>query len=326
MGGGGGGGGAGAAAWSSREAGPEAEEEKEEAEATAPQRRRLKEHASSPRRRTIRGSVAGATAFLSTALPPGKSHMDLDTIRCCGGRSSADMMGARRDERDEKETRSANGDKDAAMNRLLNGKTFVCTRAVVALCALWLAAGTAQAQILVSAEDTTHQVKSHRGRLGKSRTSGWRARRQRPRHDQFDADWIGSWRNDLNHDAAWIFFKVRPEGAKEWQHIRLAADRELNPTGYASEGNRKMDFLVPKGEDDYTGMFVRQAGQSSPCSIVLTHVTAVWDLSKSTGIMRLVIALKNGPIYNTKNIARMNIPSIILFFNSNLMLYGLINE
>ena len=31
----------------------------------------------------------------------------------------------------------------------------------VAVCALWLAAGTAQAQILVSAEDTTHRMSSH---------------------------------------------------------------------------------------------------------------------------------------------------------------------
>ena len=172
------------------------------------------------------------------------------------------------------------------MNRWLNGKTFVCTRAVVALCALWLAAGTAQAQILVSAEDTTHRVKEPPDQLGRITNVRIVPGDDKQATIQFDAAWTGSWRNDLNHDAAWIFFKVRPEGAKEWQHIRLAADRELNPTGYASEGNRKMDFLVPKGEDGYTGMFVRQAGQSSPCSIVLTHVTAVWDLSKSEGIGR----------------------------------------
>ncbi|MEI6148319.1 MAG: hypothetical protein WCS01_04425, partial [bacterium] len=148
------------------------------------------------------------------------------------------------------------------MNRLLNGKAFACANAVAAVCALWLAAGMAQAQILVTAEDTTHRVKEPPGALGQITNVRIVPGDDKQATIRFDADWTGSWRNDLNHDAAWIFFKVRPEGAKEWQHVRLAADRELNPTGYACEGNRKMGLLVPTGEDGYTGMFVRQAGQS----------------------------------------------------------------
>ena len=173
-----------------------------------------------------------------------------------------------------------------------------------ALCALLLAAGTAQAQILVSVEDTTHRVKEPPGLLGQVTNVRIVPGDDKQATIRFDADWIGSWRNDSNHDAVWIFFKVRPEGSNEWQHVRLAADppplgssgaaspssagasRVLNPKGYACEGNSKMDFLVPAGEDGYTGMFVRQAGQSSPCSIMLTNVTAVWDLSKSKGIGR----------------------------------------
>jgi hypothetical protein len=182
------------------------------------------------------------------------------------------------------------------MNWLHNGKAFACTNTVMAVCALLLVAGTAQAQILmdsgvnlVSAQDKMHraiqgeEIPRPIGRITNVKIV--------PGDDkqatiQFDAAWQGSWRNDINHDAAWIFFKVRPEGAKEWQHIRLAASRVLNPKGYACEGNSKMDFLVPAGEDGYTGMFVRQAGQSSLCSIALTNVTAVWDLSKSKGIGR----------------------------------------
>jgi hypothetical protein len=156
---------------------------------------------------------------------------------------------------------------------------------MLALCALWLAAGTTQAQILVTVEDTTHRVKEPPGALGQITNVRIVPGDDKQATIRFDADWTGSRRNDLNHDAAWIFFKVRPEGAKEWQHIRLAADRELNPKGYACEGNRKMDLLVPNGEDGYTGMFVRQAGQSSPCSIALTNVTAVWNLDR-TGIGR----------------------------------------
>ncbi|MFZ4396067.1 MAG: hypothetical protein ACOYOU_10630, partial [Kiritimatiellia bacterium] len=92
---------------------------------------------------------------------------------------------------------------------------------MLALCALWLAAGTAQAQILVSTEDTMHRVHENPGPLGHITNV-----RVVPGDDQhatiqFDAAWSGSWRNDSNHDAAWIFFKVRPEGAKEWQHVQL---------------------------------------------------------------------------------------------------------
>jgi hypothetical protein len=190
---------------------------------------------------------------------------------------------------------------------------------MLAVCALWLAAGTAQAQILVSMEDTMHRIQENPGPIGRITNV-----RIVPGDDkqkatiQFDAAWSGSWRNDSNHDAAWIFFKVRPEGVKEWQHVQLAADRVLNPKGYSNEGNRKMDFLLPlpeekdpaTGRDAHksTGMFVRQAGQSSPCSIALTNVTAVWDLSKSKGIGRdtkvqiIAVCLKmvyiaEGPFY-----------------------------
>jgi hypothetical protein len=186
----------------------------------------------------------------------------------------------------------------------------------VAVCALLLAAGPAQAQILVSAEDKMHRVQENQAFIGRiTNISIVPGDDKQKTTIQFDAAWSGSWRNDSNHDAAWIFFKVRPEGAKEWQHIRLAADRELNPQGYACEGNRKMDFLLPKEKDPSTGldagstgMFVRQAGQSSTCSISLTKVTAVWDLSKSTGIGRdtkvqiIAVCLKmvyiaEGPFY-----------------------------
>ncbi|MFZ4395326.1 MAG: hypothetical protein ACOYOU_06825 [Kiritimatiellia bacterium] len=35
--------------------------------------------------------------------------------------------------------------------------------------------------------------------------------------------------------AAWVFFKVRANEGAAWQPVRLAADRVLNPTGYAQD-------------------------------------------------------------------------------------------
>ncbi|MBM4148678.1 MAG: hypothetical protein FJ224_06510 [Lentisphaerae bacterium] len=102
-----------------------------------------------------------------------------------------------------------------------------------------------------------------------------------------DLAWSPSWRNSENHDAAWIFFKVRAAGAMEWQHVRLAADRVLNPSGYgAGQSNRKMDILVPAGADGFTGMFIRRATQGSKCSVEMKGVTAVWDLAGTPGITR----------------------------------------
>ena len=101
---------------------------------------------------------------------------------------------------------------------------------------------------------------------------------------QFDISWENSWRHEANHDAAWVFFKVRAEGAAEWQHVRLAADKVLNPTGYGQEkGGTPLDFIVPDGKDGFTGMFVRRA-EYGIGKVAATKVTAVWDLAANKGI------------------------------------------
>jgi len=148
-------------------------------------------------------------------------------------------------------------------------------------CALF-AAGTAQAQILYTNVDFLNDPAS--------RDVICRNARVAPRDGKtakitVDLAWRPSWRNEENHDAAWIFFKVRAEGAKEWQHVRLAADRVLNPTGYSyAQGNRKMDFLVPGGPDGFTGVFIRRATQGSKCAIDMKDVTVLWDLGGAQGI------------------------------------------
>jgi hypothetical protein len=125
----------------------------------------------------------------------------------------------------------------------------------------------------------------------------------------FDIAWAGtwgagsgpaqhraSWRNDINHDAQWVFFKVRPHGGdKPWSHVRLAADKVLNPTGYGHGKGTPLEFLVPgsssvagsaKGEDDgYVGVFLRQAMHGER-NVRATRVTAVWDLTGSPGITK----------------------------------------
>ncbi|HUT32932.1 MAG TPA: SUMF1/EgtB/PvdO family nonheme iron enzyme [Phycisphaerae bacterium] len=99
----------------------------------------------------------------------------------------------------------------------------------------------------------------------------------------FDISWYKSWRDKNNHDAAWVFFKVRADDKADWQHVRLAADKVLNPTGYSqAEGGTPLDLIVPDGDDRFTGMFVRRAANGEG-PLAARRVTAVWDLTANKG-------------------------------------------
>ena len=103
---------------------------------------------------------------------------------------------------------------------------------------------------------------------------------------RFDVAWNGSWRDKNNHDAAWVFFKVRAEGATEWQYMRLAADKVLNPTGYGQDKDgTPLDLIVPDGDDGFTGMFVRRAANGEG-PLAARRVTAIWDFTASKGITK----------------------------------------
>jgi formylglycine-generating enzyme required for sulfatase activity len=149
---------------------------------------------------------------------------------------------------------------------------------------------------------------------------------------QFDIYWDGSWRHDVNHDAAWVFFKFQTVGAppKAWRHVRLAADKELNPTGYGqasagkplifemgqasnslhkvtAAGDTNFDFLVPCDADGFTGVFVRRAdhgmGTASGGKLtVLWNLADCPDIKKDTQVAIKVYGLKmiyvaEGPFY-----------------------------
>ncbi|MBE2188929.1 MAG: SUMF1/EgtB/PvdO family nonheme iron enzyme [Candidatus Kapabacteria bacterium] len=50
---------------------------------------------------------------------------------------------------------------------------------------------------------------------------------------EFDIGWKNSWRNNINHDAAWIFVKYQKTGSGEWYHASLSPNSELHNTGSA---------------------------------------------------------------------------------------------
>ncbi len=154
------------------------------------------------------------------------------------------------------------------MSRLSDGRRFSRSQTVASACVLLLIAGVARA--------------------GKLRIENVTVvpRDRRTATVRFDIAWEGSWRHEANHDAAWVFFKVRAEGQKAWQHVRLAADKVLNPRGYSQEkGGTRLDFIVPDGDDGFLGMFVRRA-EYGIGKVAATKVTAIWDLAANKGITK----------------------------------------
>lgn len=100
----------------------------------------------------------------------------------------------------------------------------------------------------------------------------------------FDVSWRDSWRTSNNHDAAWVFFKAKTGDSAAWQHVKLVADRVVNPTGYGqADGGTKVELIVPDGPDGFTGVFVRRAAPGEG-TLEARRVTVLCDADTVKGI------------------------------------------
>lgn len=94
----------------------------------------------------------------------------------------------------------------------------------------------------------------------------------------FDIAWQNAWRfTNVNHDAAWVVFKVRQESGTEWQHVKLAYTG-VNPSAYSNGEGTAVDLIVPS---DGAGLFVRRASEGSG-ALAVTNVQAVWHIPAGT--------------------------------------------
>ena len=101
----------------------------------------------------------------------------------------------------------------------------------------------------------------------------------------FDVSWKESWRTSHNHDAAWVFFKAKTGDSAAWPHVKLVADRVVNPTGYGqADGGTKVDLIVPDGPDGFTGVFVRRAAPGEG-TLDARRVTVVCDAGSVQGLV-----------------------------------------
>ncbi len=90
---------------------------------------------------------------------------------------------------------------------------------------------------------------------------------------QFDISWANSWRHtNINHDAAWVFFKVKSEGRSDWEHVTL----ETN--GYSTGTGTPIEIVLP---DDQVGCFIRRAGEGSG-TLSVTNVKLAWNYASNS--------------------------------------------
>ncbi len=132
---------------------------------------------------------------------------------------------------------------------------------LVLVSALWLCAGAARANNLQITNVT----------IGVQNDTSARIR--------FDISWDNSWRyTNINHDAAWVFFKVREEGGETWEHAYLHADTTVNPGGFSAGSGSELDFIVP---EDKTGVFLRRR-QEGAGAVASTNVSVLWNFSSNS--------------------------------------------
>ncbi len=95
---------------------------------------------------------------------------------------------------------------------------------------------------------------------------------------RFDISWENSWRyakdadDKYYHDAAWLFFKVRPTNGN-WQHVIL--ESAGHSTGDAD--GTPIELSVPT---DRMGVFIRRSGDGAG-TLARTNVTVKWNLADS---------------------------------------------
>lgn len=89
---------------------------------------------------------------------------------------------------------------------------------------------------------------------------------------EFDISWSNSWRDSLNYDAAWVFFKFQNTGETTYNHVTLRTDG-TNPSGFSTGSGTLVDIIVPT---DRKGCFIqrRQVGSGA---VSVTDVQVVWD-------------------------------------------------
>ena len=101
---------------------------------------------------------------------------------------------------------------------------------------------------------------------------------------QLDLSWQCAWRDEVNHDAVWLFAKYSLDDGETWRHATLRGSG-VNPKDYSAGSDAGLDILVP---EDRKGAYVRNKveGIRSP---VTTGLRLVWDFD-ADGVSKVATA------------------------------------
>ncbi|MDO9543043.1 MAG: SUMF1/EgtB/PvdO family nonheme iron enzyme, partial [Kiritimatiellia bacterium] len=93
---------------------------------------------------------------------------------------------------------------------------------------------------------------------------------------RFDISWDNSWRNVVNHDAAWVFMKYSADNGASWHHATMKTAGN-NPLGFAVDAGANLDIIVPA---DKKGAFLqRPTGDQAQGRVASQRVRLVWDFN-----------------------------------------------
>ena len=94
---------------------------------------------------------------------------------------------------------------------------------------------------------------------------------------EFDLGWENSWRNELNHDAAWVFVKFRAPGSNHWQHAYLSVDNADHsaPGGRVEVGTSSLGATT-----NAVGAFIFSANNQTGI-VAYARARLTWDYGAS---------------------------------------------
>lgn len=111
----------------------------------------------------------------------------------------------------------------------------------------------------------------------------------------FDISWQNSWRNKINHDAAWITVRLADVNAASTdKKLCPMSVSGLNPAGVAYGSNSSLEFYVPS---DKVGAFLRSSANHptenvSTTSAMLTVNYEACGLTESSEVSATVVAVE----------------------------------
>lgn len=95
----------------------------------------------------------------------------------------------------------------------------------------------------------------------------------------FDISWENSWRNKINHDAAWLIVRLRDAGDPSAEKkLGLLTSSGLNPSGSSKGSNDLSEIYVP---EDRTGFFLRRTTNASAGPFTAQSVMVTVDYSSA---------------------------------------------